>query len=200
MALGWALVEVREAGVALDVIPTEAQTMVYVLRLAADSAVAAASDDKWMRPLFTVNDPGISQMWHFDIINASEAWDITRGARDVVVAVIDDGFDIDHPDFQGVGKIVQPRDFVDGDAKPFPTAANYHGTPCAGVAIAEANGRGVVGVAPGCAFMPVRITILRSTPHSPTQLSAPAASPIISAFNAAPIAWNEEHLRASLKA
>lgn len=92
---------------------------------------------------------------------ATEAWDLTRGRRDVVIAVIDDGFDLSHPDFFGTGKVVHPKDYVDGDANPFPVTArgDYHGTPCAGVALAEENGEGVVGIAPGCAFMPVRFPL-----------------------------------------
>ena len=126
---------------------------------------------------YTPSDGLFKRQWHLHSqrapqlaadasVQAPPAWDITRGSREVVVAVIDDGFDIDHPDFQGAGKIVQPRDFVDGDAKPFPTDANYHGTPCAGVAIAESNGRGVVGAAPGCAFMPVRISMAEDDDQS----------------------------------
>jgi len=94
-------------------------------------------------------------------VSAPQAWDITLGSRDVVVAVVDDGFDLTHPDFVGTGKVVSPKDYVDGDANPFPEASegDYHGTPCAGVAIAEENGQGVVGVAPRCAFMPVRFPL-----------------------------------------
>lgn len=94
-------------------------------------------------------------------VSAPEAWDITRGSRDVVVAVVDDGFDLSHPDFTGPGKVVHPKDYVDGDANPFPVTAHqdYHGTPCAGVALAEMNGEGVVGIAAGCAFMPVRFPL-----------------------------------------
>ena len=94
-------------------------------------------------------------------VSATKAWDYTRGKRDVVIAVIDDGFDLDNPDFTGIDKVVHPKDYVDGDANPFPVTehGDYHGTPCAGVAIAEENGKGVVGVAPGCAFMPVRFPL-----------------------------------------
>ena len=86
-----------------------------------------------------------------------DAWSVTKGSRAITVAVLDDGFDLGHPDFQGEGKIVHPVDFRGGDDSPFPDAGDFHGTPCAGVAIAEENGSGCVGAAPGCSFMPVRI-------------------------------------------
>jgi subtilisin family serine protease len=92
-------------------------------------------------------------------VSAPDAWELTRGKKEVVVAVVDDGFDINHPDF--VGKVVFPKDFVDGDLHPFPTSAHgdFHGTPCAGVAIGAENGEGIVGIAPGCSFMPVRFDL-----------------------------------------
>lgn len=94
-------------------------------------------------------------------VNAEEAWKVTKGSRDIVVAVIDDGFDLTHPDFRGPNKVIHARDFIDGDRSPFPVASHndYHGTPCAGVAIGEENGGGIVGVAPGCAFMPIRFDL-----------------------------------------
>ena len=124
------------------------------------------------RQFYTPTDSYFDRQWHLRAwnaaelvqdadVSATEAWDITRGKREVVVAVIDDGFDLSHPDFFASGKIVFPKDYVDGDANPFPVTAHgdYHGTPCAGVAVAEENGQGVVGVAPGCAFMPVRFPL-----------------------------------------
>jgi len=88
-----------------------------------------------------------------------EAWQHTKGSRDVVVAVLDDGFELTHPDFRGPEKIVRPTDFVGNDENPMPDRWDYHGTACAGVAIAEENGEGCVGVAPNCAFMPVRFPL-----------------------------------------
>ena len=90
-------------------------------------------------------------------VKAEQAWDYTRGERDITICVMDDGFDLEHPDFSGADKIVSPRDFADNDFAPHPAAADdKHGTACAGVAVAEENGTGVVGLAPGCSFMPVR--------------------------------------------
>lgn len=90
-------------------------------------------------------------------IFAAEAWDITQGDRNVVVAIVDDSVDITHRDFRGEGKIVAPVDFKGRDFEPLPeNEDDNHGTATAGVAVAEENGIGVVGVAPRCALMPVR--------------------------------------------
>ncbi len=90
-------------------------------------------------------------------VKAEAAWDHTLGSRSIVICVMDDGFDLLHPDFIGSGKIVAPRDFGENDTDPGPElSSDNHGTACAGVALAEQNGTGVVGLAPGCSFMPVR--------------------------------------------
>lgn len=92
-------------------------------------------------------------------ISAEAAWDVTRGDRSVVIAVADDAIDLSHPDFQGLGKVVAPRDLYDRDFSPLPGGeADNHGTAVAGVAVAEENGSGIIGVAPGCALMPIRTT------------------------------------------
>ncbi len=114
------------------------------------------SDDQFQQQWHLMSQAGPELAADADI-SVTQAWDITKGNRNIVIAVLDDGFDMSHPDFQGVGKVVYPKDFVDGDVLPNPGPADFHGTPCAGVAIAEDNGEGVVGIAPGCAFMPVRI-------------------------------------------
>jgi len=92
-------------------------------------------------------------------VDAVRAWDIERGERNVVVAVLDDSIDINHIDFQGDGKTVAAVDFVGRDFQPLPESSDdNHGTACAGVAVAEENGSGVVGIAPGCALMPIRMS------------------------------------------
>lgn len=91
-------------------------------------------------------------------INAIGAWEITRGVRDIVVAVVDGGFDITHPDLAISGKIVFAKDYVN-KKHPFHTTRESinHGTMCSGLAIAETKTNGIMGVANGCSFMPVRI-------------------------------------------
>jgi subtilisin-like proprotein convertase family protein/subtilisin family serine protease len=119
---------------------------------------------------YTPSDNFFGMQWHLHHgggiqlaegahVDAKRAWDITRGDRSVVVAVADDSVDLDHVDFQGTGKVVAPRDFKGFDFNPSPVAASdNHGTSCAGVAVAEENGQGVVGIAPACSLMPIRTT------------------------------------------
>ncbi|MGC9503478.1 S8 family serine peptidase [Baaleninema sp.] len=116
------------------------------------------NDDFYPRQWYLHHDGGswLSSNSH---IEAEKAWDITRGDRSVVVAITDDSIDIDHPDFQGMGKIVAPRDLRGKDFLPLPEAqSDNHGTACAGVCLAEETGSGIVGVAPRCALMPIRTT------------------------------------------
>lgn len=85
-----------------------------------------------------------------------QAWQLPKGfgSDDAIIAIIDSGVDLDHPDL----RLVEGYDFGDGDANPDDdSAAAGHGTHCAGVAAALANGAGAVGVAPGCAVMPLKV-------------------------------------------
>lgn len=122
---------------------------------------------------YVPNDPFYGQQWHLkntgsngttggtagEDINAERAWEITRGSSAVAVAVLDDGFDVGHQDFNSPNKVTGGWDFVSNDADPRPArTGDNHGTSCAGIAVANGNnGKGVSGVAPGCRFMPVRM-------------------------------------------
>ncbi len=84
-----------------------------------------------------------------------DAWKILDGYGNpnIVVAVIDNGFDISHPDLNT--KIVRPWDLWNGSTQLRAGDPSYsHGTPCAGVAIAPQTG-GMCGSAPAARFMPL---------------------------------------------
>lgn len=88
--------------------------------------------------------------------NVAAAHEITQG-EGVTIAVIDDGVDIDHPEFSGTGKIVAPRDATlqINDPRPKDLFSN-HGTACAGVACAN-GADGASGVAPKARLIPIRL-------------------------------------------
>ncbi|MEL7145545.1 MAG: S8 family serine peptidase [Bacteroidota bacterium] len=94
--------------------------------------------------------------WYHEDINTYEAWDRTMGDSDLVIAVIDDGFDLDHPEFRG--KVYKPRNIPSQTAEVNTGYNSLHGTHVAGIAVAIANnGIGLAGVAPGCQLMPVQV-------------------------------------------
>jgi subtilase family protein/fervidolysin-like protein len=93
-------------------------------------------------------------------IDVGDAWDVIRGSPDVIITIIDTGADLNHPDLAGnlLPRGAEDWDFADA-LDPAPDDANGHGTHCAGTAAAIDNTTGVIGVAPGCRIMPLRINL-----------------------------------------
>ncbi len=76
------------------------------------------------------------------------------GSSDIVVAVIDNGFDLSHPDLKS--KIYRPFDLWNQSDSVLQGDPRFtHGTPCASVAVAASNRSGIVGAAPNARFMPI---------------------------------------------
>ena len=132
------------------------------------------------------NDPLFSNQWHLyndgtnqnvsgaDSAHVAEAWDVLRqvkgelGGSTVKLAIIDDGFDLSHEDFQG--RFLAGHDFADGDDTPNPGAQDMHGTSVAGVAGgATDNGIGIAGACPNCQLIPIRMRM-----NGVTSLDSPA--------------------------
>jgi thermitase len=132
--------------------------------LAADPAVEYAELDFVGYGAGAPGDVYFSQQWGLHNtgqsggepdadIDAPEAWDVTTGVTSTVLAVIDTGADLDHPDL--AGKIVPGYDFANDDATP--QDDHGHGTHVAGVAAAATdNAIGVAGVCPDCRIMPLK--------------------------------------------
>lgn len=86
--------------------------------------------------------------------NVEAAWALSTG-KDITIAVLDDGVDTSHPEFNG--KIVAPRDTVVNSDNAQPKhPSERHGTACAGVACASGTGK-ASGVAPDAKLMPIRL-------------------------------------------
>jgi subtilisin family serine protease len=87
--------------------------------------------------------------------NVEAAWELSDGTG-TIIAIVDDGVDIDHEELCGSDKIVAPRDVTRQTNNPKPGNGNNHGTACAGVACASGK-IGASGVAPGAKLMPIRL-------------------------------------------
>lgn len=112
----------------------------------------------------TPNDAQFGNQWNLHKIEAPRGWYYTLGSRRVVIAIIDSGCELNHPDL--VGKYVPAADHFDVLEKkgiPNPANGDNHGTACAGVAAAQTdNIIGVAGVAPKCSIMPIRLFVNKS--------------------------------------
>jgi subtilisin family serine protease len=87
-------------------------------------------------------------------ISSPQAWDLTRGASGLAVAVLDSGVDFTHPDL--VGAAVPGFDFVNGDTNA--NDDNGHGTAVAGLIAARGqDGGGMAGMCWQCSIMPVKV-------------------------------------------
>ncbi|MCA9283793.1 MAG: S8 family serine peptidase [Phycisphaerales bacterium] len=87
-------------------------------------------------------------------MDSTDAWDFTMGDPSVVVAIFDNGIAQSHPDINQL----PGYDFVNsgGDGGPW-NACDGHGTFVAGCISAMLNGSGVVGVAPQCPSVSMKI-------------------------------------------
>ena len=114
-------------------------------------------------------------------VNARGAWRKTLGRPSVIVAVLDDGVDIDHPNLKyRIARNPDPNDPNDLYGRDFFVPENHpehynprpkvfqypynrmrgndiHGTPCAGVVAAAGKTAYVNGIAPKCTLLPVKI-------------------------------------------
>lgn len=94
------------------------------------------------------NDPLFARQWNLKQIRAPRAWKSGATGRGAVIAIIDSGVDVEHPDLKA--KIV----FARGMTCSSVVDPLGHGTHVAGVAAASTdNGRGIAGVAPDAKIM-----------------------------------------------
>ncbi len=133
----------------------------------------------------TPDDPEYNEQWYLERISAPAAWDVTTGSSSVVVAVLDTGVDIDHPDlaaniWKNKNEIANNRkdddrngfiddvygwDFVDDSNDVTPPLddsssldALSHGTVISSmIAGIGDNQRGITGLGWNVKIMPVRM-------------------------------------------
>lgn len=136
--------------------------------LAAASLLTARAEPEAPRADVAPNDPKFAMQWPLanreqargGDVAALEAWTYTRGSPAVLIAVLDDGIELDHPDL--AANIASPgRDFgprpEGADASPR-APQDRHGTAVAGIVAARGdNGIGVTGICPQCRILPVRV-------------------------------------------
>lgn len=171
-------------------LPDAVSVEAAVRRYERDPDVAYAEPDYVVAPTspLTPNDTSYPEMWGLNNtgqtggvddadIDAPEAWGATVGSASVVVAVVDEGVQISHPDLRdnvwtntdeipgngvdddenGYVDDVHGWDFYHDDASVYDDTGDDHGTHVAGtIAATGGNGEGVTGVAWRAQVMPLK--------------------------------------------
>ena len=95
------------------------------------------------------------RLWGMENINAEDAWEKTTGNDDVVVAIVDTGVDMEHPEFAN-NEFVAPFNAT-GDEGPGAIDLQGHGTHVAGTAVADGRTGNIAGVSWDNPIMPIRV-------------------------------------------
>lgn len=115
-------------------------------------------EDTVCSPLLAPNDPLFSAQWNLSQIMAPRAWDFSIGSAAPIVAVVDTGVDLTHPDL--AGRLVPGYNSVTGltqDNGGSVSDIHGHGTFCSGIVAANGNnGIGVSGVGWNMKVMPIK--------------------------------------------
>ena len=148
------------------------------------SEVISKQDKVENEPSALFNDPAIKQAWGLKKSDAARAWKVTHGSKNVVVAVIDTGIDINHEDIKsnlwknpgetGLDKNGKDKasNGIDDDKNGYVddvygwnfvgstndlTDNHGHGTHIAGIIGAEAgNQKGISGISPEVSLMIIK--------------------------------------------
>lgn len=154
----------------------------------AAKKISGSPEVEWVEPWYVYeiclepNDPKFTDgtQWYLDIISTQQAWDISTGNEEIVIAINDTGVDWDHEDMAAhiwTNTDEIPGNGIDDDGNEFPddirgwdfggtdgTPDNdpmeddpTHGTYVAGLASAVSNnGIGVASIGYSCKIMPVK--------------------------------------------
>ncbi|MEZ4828819.1 MAG: S8 family serine peptidase [Bacteroidia bacterium] len=154
--------------------------------LLTDEAVEYAEPWYIYEPLYIPNDPAsdttgfLTGLWYHEQIQALQAWDTHRGDKDIIIATVDAGYDLSHPDLKAniFLNTDDPIDGIDNDNDGYvdnyrgwdfggsttggqgdnnPSIGNVHGHWVLGTYAATAdNGIGTTGTAFNCSYLPIK--------------------------------------------
>ncbi|MGQ3413434.1 S8 family serine peptidase [Natrinema sp. LN54] len=128
----------------------------FIDAITSSPAIEYAEPNVTVQSLLEPNDPYYDYQHAPQQINCETAWETTRGSDDVVISVVDQGIQYDHPALEASVDDRIGEDFVDGDGDPYPSQGADHGTHVGGIAAGGTDdGTGHAGIS-DCSLLSVR--------------------------------------------
>ncbi|KXG43215.1 S8 family peptidase [Tepidibacillus decaturensis] len=107
-----------------------------------------------LKPLIPNDSLYIDYQWNLPTIFTEQGWELTRGKENMIVAVIDTGVDLNHPEFKE--KLVKGYNVINPSLPPMDD--DGHGTHVAGIIAANTNNyEGIAGITWYNKIMPVKV-------------------------------------------
>src|SRR5690606_10499184 len=133
-------------------VPEGATVETFIEELEARKDIESVEPDHLVQLTYTPNDPYFNYyQYHHKNIETARGWDKTMRSSDIVVAVLDSGFDLNHSDL--VNQFVSPASMVSSGF-----SVDDHGTHVAGIIGSSADNYAFgSGVAPKTSIMPIDV-------------------------------------------
>lgn len=151
---------------------------------AAISEMSERGDVEYAEPNYIISADEVPNDWAYDTddewtdLSMPEAWEYftaLSSTSDVVVAIVDSGVDLDHPEL--VDALVSGYDFANGDSEPEDDSG--HGTKVSGIIAAKGNnGSGIAGVAWDAPVQIMPLKFMKKTSSGTTGNTSDAVSAI----------------------
>ncbi|TVQ14793.1 MAG: hypothetical protein EA364_03755, partial [Balneolaceae bacterium] len=150
-------------------LPPYYQNSLDIANALYESGLVALADVNWVFDIefYSVapNDQYFGDQWNITQTMTDYAWNITTGSEDHIIAIVDEGVDLDHDDLSdnllrdGSGNIIGINTTDTGPSNdPHPNGNDAHGTASAGVAAAVGNNSdGIAGATWNSKIMPIQI-------------------------------------------
>lgn len=104
------------------------------------------------------SNPLAAFQWSLQAVRAQEGWVAGRRGQGVTVAVLDEGFYLNHPDLTANFDLKNAASFVPNETVQWTAGTGFsHGTHVSGIIAAVDNKIGTVGVAPKAKVIPVKV-------------------------------------------
>ncbi|MEZ5919439.1 MAG: S8 family serine peptidase [Alphaproteobacteria bacterium] len=133
----------------------EGKEQMIIERLSKNPHIEYAELDRYHTPDFIPNDPIYTSSYHHSIMRSAEAWEITQGDPDLIIAILDTGINPAHPELGP--RLVPGWNVVSNNSDT--SDVQGHGTLVAGAAAAIGNNAlGITGMAINAKIMPIRIS------------------------------------------